>query len=167
MRASRLAQLRIQNPALIGDVSGLPEDPAAAPKVVIIPAGPTKAEQHHLVDRAVAATPKWLRGLAGTMYWRALHRRALKVPAGRDDAEWLATFRRMLPCGDCRNHWDAMVAATPPEWANYFAWTVARHNEVNRRLGKPEMGEEEALQRWSKGLAGPLQASDSDAPAKP
>lgn len=162
MRASRLAQLRIQAPELIGDVSGLPEDPAAAPQVVVIERPPDAAEQRRLVARAVVSSPKWLRGLAGHLYWRALHRRALKVRKGSDDTHWLAAFRQMLPCGECRQHWDGMLAATPPDWAGYFAWTVARHNEVNRRLGKPEMGPEEALQRWSGRPARPVQPTGGD-----
>ncbi len=53
-----------------------------------------------------------------------------------------------VPCGQCRKHWDKQVANTPPEWSNYFNWSVARHNEVNAMLGKPIMGEFEARTRW-------------------
>jgi Erv1 / Alr family len=83
----------------------------------------------------------------GSPLWAALHRRAL-VWQGGEDSIWLAQFRRRVPCGQCKQHWDAMLARTPPDWANYFAWTVARHNEVNARLGKPGMEEAEARVRW-------------------
>lgn len=146
MRAERLKKLVVQRPDLVGEVSGLPEGQpsAAAPAPAVV----RKWDPAAWVDRAVAMSPRWLRGLAGNLLWSALHRRALAVPAGESDAAWLAGFRQAIPCGDCRKHWDAMLAATPPDWSAYFAWTVARHNEVNRRLGKPEMGLEEALQRW-------------------
>ena len=90
------------------------------------------------------------------------------MAAGQGAEEWLAGFREILPCGDCQRHWDQMVAATPPPTApDLFVWTVARHNEVNRRLGKPEMGLEAALQRWSGTAAEPLQSTPDEAPRTP
>jgi hypothetical protein len=59
--------------------------------------------------------------------------------AGQDDTAWLAGFTRRVPCGDCRRHWQAHLAGNPPDWANYFAWSVTAHNAVNLLLGKPEM----------------------------
>lgn len=125
--------------------------PRRAAPVQPAPARPSQPEpDRHWIDRAIASTPQWVRGLAGNTLWGALHKRALKVAPGQRDDAWLAVFRQILPCGDCRKHWDAMLEATPPPAApDLFAWTVARHNEVNRRLGKPEMGLEEALKRWS------------------
>lgn len=94
----------------------------------------------------------------GPELWAEMHRRALAAPSGAEDGAWLEALRRRLPCGECRQHWDAMMEATPPPAApDLFAWSVARHNEVNRRLGKPEMGLEEALQRWANGLADAVQ----------
>lgn len=46
-----------------------------------------------------------------------------------------------IPCGTCRPHWAAALHDTPPgtETAEAFrAWVDARHNEIARRLGKPE-----------------------------
>lgn len=80
--------------------------------------------------------------------WAELHRRGLAAPPGQDDGAWLIEFRMQLPCGGCRLHWDAFCASMPPDWGNYFAWTVAAHNEVNRRLGKPELTVEEAKCIW-------------------
>lgn len=82
--------------------------------------------------------------------WAELHRRAL-LSNGEDDSEWLAHFRKTLPCGECRKHWDEMMVRTEPDFAGYFAWTVDRHNEVNRKLGKPEMTLDEARIRWARG----------------
>lgn len=130
-----------------------PASPAPAARVVRQSPDPDT-----YVDLLVAQPVPKLRGLSGPRLWAALHRRALAVPPGTSDNAWLAGFREILPCGDCRQHWDGMVAATPPPAApDLFAWTVARHNEVNRRLGKPEMALEAALQRWSGAGAAPLQ----------
>jgi hypothetical protein len=78
--------------------------------------------------------------------WAALHRRALQVQ-GPDDA-WLAAFAARLPCGPCRRHWDGLVQANPPDWYQYFAWTVQRHNDINAMLGKPLYTVEAAYARW-------------------
>lgn len=83
----------------------------------------------------------------GRERWAELHRRSLAW-AGGDDSGWLAAFAERLPCGECRGHWLGMVARTPPDWANYFRWGVERHNEVNRRLGKPELTEAAARSLW-------------------
>lgn len=107
-----------------------------APKANPLPARAAKAAQPYL-DRV------------GPLRWAELHHRALHNPAGVDDSVWLAAFSRTLPCGDCSLHWLQMMGRTPPDWANYFAWTVARHNEVNARLKKPLPTIEEALARWS------------------
>jgi hypothetical protein len=109
------------------------------------------------VEQAIVHAPTWLRGVPGPMLWAALHRRALAQGKREADAAWLAGFRQILPCGECRQHWDGMLTATPPVWGEYFAWTVARHNEVNRRLRKAEMGLEQALQRWRTGVAAAVQ----------
>lgn len=83
----------------------------------------------------------------GAKLWAVLHQRTLAW-AGGEDGEWLGRFRGSIPCGECRAHWDEMMARTPPDWASYFGWSVARHNEVNQRLGKPEISEAEALAIW-------------------
>ena len=83
----------------------------------------------------------------GPAKWCELHRIAL---AGNLTPARLQTFSASLPnhpCG-CRNHWKILLEANPPPCAApavaQFAWTVARHNDVNRRLGKPEKTLEEA-----------------------
>lgn len=84
----------------------------------------------------------------GAPLWGELHRWALATE-GSEDARWMVLFRLRVPCGECRKHWDGMCVETPPTWGDLFAWTVARHNEVNRRLRKPEMTVEEAREKWS------------------
>lgn len=84
----------------------------------------------------------------GRLLWRALHLWALALN-GRKDWAWLTAFDTSLPCGSCRAHWRQIVAENPPDWTNPFAWTVARHNQVNARLDKPQLTEAEARAIWS------------------
>lgn len=85
---------------------------------------------------------------SGAALWAELHTRALAY-GGNDDSAWLATFAHRLPCSTCRPHWLEMVQRTPPDFSEgYFAWTVARHNEVNARLGKRHVPIEEARELW-------------------
>jgi hypothetical protein len=89
----------------------------------------------------------------GPELWRDLHLRAMQTNPGQNDVAWLATFRKRLPCSGCRQHWDAMVKDAPPDWNAYFAWTVARHNEVNARLGKRQIALWEAEVLWASDLS--------------
>lgn len=78
----------------------------------------------------------------GPQMWGDLHRRPFLVPTLDAAAEkrWMDQFNKHVFCGECRAHWRALLAATPPDYSSreaYFAWTVDSHNQVNRRLGKP------------------------------
>lgn len=92
----------------------------------------------------------------GPLMWADLHRWALKVdfapPRGtRRVREWIDDFNRLIPCGDCSAHWTKMVTENPPDFSSndaLFAWSVARHNDVNRRIGKPEMSVDDARAKW-------------------
>ncbi len=84
----------------------------------------------------------------GSKLWAELHKRALNW-TGESDADWLSLFRQRVPCGECRRHWDSMLIKTPPDWPNYWLWTIERHNEVNLRLFKREFTPEEAHLKWS------------------
>ena len=84
----------------------------------------------------------------GRLLWAELHRRALAVE-GVDDGVWLTKFATRLPCGACRAHWNEMLDRTPVTWGAYFEWTVARHNEVNTRLGKALLDVASARSLWA------------------
>lgn len=83
----------------------------------------------------------------GPALWAELHRWALTVDVAGDQAcgqskRWLCEFTKRLSCGDCRRDFDKMILATPPDFSSnaaLFTSTVKWHNEVNRKLGKPEM----------------------------
>jgi hypothetical protein len=75
--------------------------------------------------------------------WRLIHTRIDPTQA------FLDQVTLMLPCGECKAHWVAMIERTPPVFgAEWFAWTVDRHNEVNARLGKALVPLEEAAEIW-------------------
>lgn len=81
---------------------------------------------------------RWHRG---PPLWRALHEFARTWKGDITAAqEHFAALDAALPCGECRQHWRALLAAHPPDLqsaAAFHRWTVDRHNDVNTRLGKP------------------------------
>ena len=115
-------------------------DPLPDPGAPLIPAA------------GFAPKPPAVFPVRGDLLWQELHLRALAWDGGGDDSPWLDAFTQKLPCGHCRAHWLAMMQRTPPDFStayNYFAWTVARHDEVNAKLGKPVFGLIAAADRWT------------------
>lgn len=78
----------------------------------------------------------------GPKLWKELHLRALRRDmrgeAG-DDTAYLRALHSKLPCGSCKMNFARHLQEIPPDFANYFEWTVKLHNAVNRELGKAEM----------------------------
>lgn len=51
------------------------------------------------------------------------------------------TFALLYPCGDCARHFQGLIKEQPPQTAsrmNAALWLCSIHNEVNKRLKKPE-----------------------------
>lgn len=78
--------------------------------------------------------------VTGRELWEQLHRRAA---SGRIAVAEMAFIKHLADplarCG-CRAEWAALLDRMPPDLSTpetYFAWSVAAHNEVNARLGKP------------------------------
>lgn len=86
--------------------------------------------------------------ITGADLWAGLHRLALNPDKAEAFTRFLAGLRNAIPCGVCRGHWDAWIANNPPD-GDLFAWTVAAHNAVNARLGRPLFHVEEARARWA------------------
>lgn len=80
----------------------------------------------------------------GPPLWREFHLWAMA--GGPDRACWLAAFVLRVPCGECKVEWGRIVRElpSPADPAALFGWSVAVHNRVNVKLGKPEMSESEA-----------------------
>lgn len=85
--------------------------------------------------------------VVGPLLWAELHGFAASQPEliGAEGAEairaWLKAFSKRLPCGDCRGHFEQILAGYPPLLSSrdeFFAWTVEVHNRINARLGHAE-----------------------------
>lgn len=90
--------------------------------------------------------------LTGPQLWARWHVRALKWP-GTGEPYWIEeNILAHLPCAGCRIHVMALMDEMTPGFGidgwDYFAWTVALHNAINRKLGKREMSVEEARGIW-------------------
>ena len=86
----------------------------------------------------------------GRAWWVALHSLANRL---EDDDEgklpletqqqlsaFIVLLTRLYPCDLCRDHFREMVERTPPRLTtalDFQRWLSDRHNEVNKRLGKP------------------------------
>lgn len=80
----------------------------------------------------------------GRKLWAELHTKQDATP------EWFALWMQRVPsfgCG-CRNAFAAIIAVNPPQYDDWFAWTVEAHNAVNDKLNKPQITIEEARTIW-------------------
>lgn len=90
--------------------------------------------------------------------WSTLHTLAAASDPqlGKDDPFWVlyAAMPKLIPCSTCRNEWIAMSKRTPIQLfigkpaVEVLRMTVQMHNEVNRRLGKPELSFEDAKKMY-------------------
>jgi hypothetical protein len=84
--------------------------------------------------------------------WPKIHITALKCNNLEKFGEWLWQIFKNLPC-DCK--WHSLLyiqknpptdlVSTSPDDDNAFIWSWKFHNDVNKRLNKPEFPYEEAL----------------------
>jgi len=86
--------------------------------------------------------------------WKELHTRALKFK-GVNDTIFLLNFARRIPrytkgC-KCKEFWSKWIKDNPPDYKNYFDWTVKAHNAVNKKLGKTVYSVEEARKLYELG----------------
>jgi hypothetical protein len=88
----------------------------------------------------------------GPALWRILHSRALQPVPGGDvprklEIQWLHRFAEKVAhelCPACSAHMKSYMKQTPPDFDNYFEWTVELHNSVNEKRGVPTLDVEEA-----------------------
>jgi hypothetical protein len=82
----------------------------------------------------------------GPSLWRTLHSIAFSISYDHDSFEkrkqffdLIESLRTLLPCEECRLHFEAYVNENKPQKASDLAyWTFELHNSVNKRLGKPQ-----------------------------
>jgi hypothetical protein len=84
---------------------------------------------------------------SGTLAWLSLH-----SYEGCDEA-WLLEWEKTIPSAGCGCHSGYLLLKEefPPDFSSsdaFFAWGVALHNGVNRKLGKQELSLEEARLLW-------------------
>lgn len=86
----------------------------------------------------------------GTVLWTLLHGYAAVYPDAPDYQRqqeavfWLEVFQQMVAeksnkC-PCRQEWSNILRLCPPPLHNgeeFHLWTLAAHDRVNRKLGKP------------------------------
>lgn len=90
--------------------------------------------------------------------WKELHLRALNHKGG-DDSAYLLAFAKRIPrfttgCA-CREHWRTIYSQNRPGFVvtanknEYFEWTVKMHNEINKKINKPQYTVEQAKSFYS------------------
>ena len=99
----------------------------------------------------------------GPYFWGALHLACL----ANVDLESLKTFinsyQMVLPCYWCRIHFSEVIAENPIPDIDIFKWSIDVHNIVNKKLGKPVMTYEDALEHWLSGCE-PEEIEESEEP---
>jgi hypothetical protein len=99
----------------------------------------------------------------GRHAWTWLHYASFGLPETPTPAEQAAALAQLhalsslLPCSACRDHYRAMLAASPPEphvgsGEAFARYIVDLHNRVNVRLGKPEVDFEAARAMYGDAL---------------
>ena len=89
--------------------------------------------------------------LEGARHWAELHLFALRNEwKGRLLHEWFVHWASDLPFEGCpcKEHFDQWVNQNPPDYINFFPWTVRLHNAVNERIGKPVIEVDAARKLW-------------------
>ncbi len=113
------------------------------------------------INDAVAAAQQVARKSMGELMaregpplWHELHLRAFSPVADHDaERRYLDFLATRLPCGACRVDYLNYLRTNPPDFRDYFGWTVRLHNFVNKKLDKPMMDYETALAYWSPKVA--------------
>jgi Erv1 / Alr family len=97
----------------------------------------------------------------GTIFWSYIH--TITVIDGKEGIrerserakEILSGMGFLVFCKTCRNEYEDMLKKYPLDNVDLdkpmalFAWTVKIHNEVNKKLNKPEFTVEQATHIWS------------------
>ena len=86
----------------------------------------------------------------GPHYWGTLHIAALYGESLEDFKTLAKSYTTLLPCKKCRRHYTQVLAEYPVDSVTLpFEWSVAVHNIVNKRIGKPVMTLEQAWDFWT------------------
>ena len=87
----------------------------------------------------------------GSRYWTELHLFALRV-SGENHCHdfWLTEWVKSLPFEGCpcEQHLKDFIRLNPPDWNDFFKWSVDLHNAVNARIGRLTIDVEMAKKMW-------------------
>lgn len=79
-------------------------------------------------------------------HWDALHRLPQTIPIwiAREAKQLYKRWRAGIPSSscECAKKWDEIERNNPPDFSSpeaFFEWSWARHNDVNRKLGRSEI----------------------------
>lgn len=87
----------------------------------------------------------------GAGLWAELHKRAL-AHNGEQDWVWLNQWTERIPsygCA-CKSNWKNLMKQYPPQWNDYFFWSVTMHSKVSESIGKMSLTVQQARQIWDK-----------------
>lgn len=82
--------------------------------------------------------------------WLELHGYNPERWDSQEAENWFARWLKRVPSFGCKckQHFQQLIEKYPPDFSSHEAfhrWTIDRHNDVNKTLGKPLMPLEEAL----------------------
>jgi hypothetical protein len=95
----------------------------------------------------------------GPIFWATMHIVSMGYPdepsyaEKRAAKEYFNGLQHLLPCPTCRNHFREVLQGIPVEtWLDnrksLVEWVWMAHNEVNRRLQKPTITQDEFYKRY-------------------
>ncbi|XP_015186603.1 PREDICTED: FAD-linked sulfhydryl oxidase ALR [Polistes dominula] len=96
----------------------------------------------------------------GSKTWAFLHTMAARYPDNPSDEQksdmkrFMYLFSKFYPCHICAEDFQEQLKDTPPQTDSqkvFSQWLCVVHNEVNKKLGKPEFDCKLVNQRWKDG----------------
>lgn len=92
----------------------------------------------------------------GSKTWKSIHSLAHENDKRKHTSKSVEIFQKfllglrdVLPCPKCRHHMVSYMKRNPVK-KPFFDWTVHFHNDVNKRLDKPQLSIESALKELKK-----------------
>jgi hypothetical protein len=97
----------------------------------------------------------------GPFFWHTMHITALGYPSEPTYAhkkaakEFFESLQYLIPCPICREHYQQHLEKFPltphlDRRSDLFRWTVLLHNEVNKKLGKPQYTEAQSIKFYTR-----------------
>lgn len=106
------------------------------------PAAAAQLDGHSIMPKLGNETAKAELGRATWKYFHTVMARFPDKPSADESAalkSYIHLFQRLYPCGECSEHFRAILERFPPQTSSRSAaavWACHVHNEVNKSLGK-------------------------------